>query len=129
LTVADIAEHLADIHDIAMERRIPNRLPWPYMFKQFVLEDHPVIMPQKIDQYLIDLGPQWDEDAAPVQLIALGIETIVAKDIAHRHRLHLSRGTSIQLGHQFFDASYHNYLMELDATFILGQIPNHIFPI
>jgi hypothetical protein len=107
LAVPVIAKRLADVPDVAIERRIPHKLAWPHMFEQFLLEHHPVSMRQEIGQHLIHLGPQRNGHAAPVQLIALGIETIVAKEIAHRPRLRLSRETAVRPGHRCGHASYH----------------------
>jgi hypothetical protein len=93
------------------------------MLEQFLLEDYPVRMRQEIGQHLIHLGPQRDGHAAPVQLIALGIEAKVAKDIAHWHMLRPSRGTSFRPEHRSCHASYHKNSMKilcnLYATFML----------
>src|SRR5262245_23428032 len=98
--LAVIAKRLPDVHDVAIERRIPHSLAWPHMLEQFLLEDYPVIMRQEIGQHLIYLGPQRDGHTVPVQLIALSIEAIVAKDIAHWHMLRPSRGTSFRPEHR-----------------------------
>ena len=53
------------------------------MLKEFLLGDHPLAMRQEIGEHLEDFAPEFERLPSVMQLIALGIQDIVAKDVAH----------------------------------------------
>jgi hypothetical protein len=81
---AVIANSLADSENPDMQRRIPNKLPRPHLLEQFVFGHNTVAVRQQIGQDVAFLGPQRYQHAGPLQLIALGVEEIVTKTVAHR---------------------------------------------
>jgi hypothetical protein len=83
LGIAAIPEDLPHGHDVAIERAIPDILARPQMLQQFLLADHPVALRHKVGQHLKHLRRQRDGHPGLVQLIALGIQAIVGKEIAH----------------------------------------------
>src|SRR2546422_6016921 len=45
---AAIAQRFADCHDVTVEAHIPDKLPRPYLLKQFLLAHDPLMLRQKV---------------------------------------------------------------------------------
>jgi hypothetical protein len=85
LGLAAIPNRLPHCHDVTVQRGIPHELVGPQILQQFLLEDDPVPMRQQVREYLKRLGLQRHGFPGMMELIALGVEAVVAKDVAHHH--------------------------------------------
>jgi len=54
------------------------------MFEEFVLGHHPTAMCQEVGEHLQGFAPELNGHPRTMQLSALGVQDIVAKEIAHR---------------------------------------------
>jgi hypothetical protein len=85
LGVPTIPNRLPHRHDVTVQRGIPNELLGPQILQQFLLENDPVPMRQQVREDLKRLGLQRHGFPGMMALIALGVEAVVAKDVAHYH--------------------------------------------
>ena len=57
------------------------------MLEEFLLGDYPLAMRQEIGEHLKHFAPELDGLPSVMQLMALGVQDIVAKDVVHRPAL------------------------------------------
>ena len=80
---AAIPQRFAHLHDVGVEPHIPDKLPRPQGLQQLLFAHHPVMLRDEVGQHLEHFGAQRDQDPGVVQLIALRIEVVCAKNIVH----------------------------------------------
>ena len=78
-----IPQRLAQRCDTGFQNRVPDKLVRPQMFEEFVLGHHPIAMCQEVGEHLKGFAPQLDGRPRTMQLSALGVQDIVAKEVAH----------------------------------------------
>jgi hypothetical protein len=54
------------------------------VLKDLLLGHHPIMMRQEIGEHLKDFAPQLDRRSRTMQLMAFGVQDIVAKEVPHR---------------------------------------------
>jgi hypothetical protein len=64
---------------------VRDELVRPQALEQLVAGDDAVAMQHEIGEDIEDLRSERDEFASATQFIPLGVETIVAKEVAHHH--------------------------------------------
>jgi hypothetical protein len=96
-----VLQGMAGGSNTAAQGIVRDELVRPQALEELIAGDDAVAMRQEIGQDIKDLRSQRDESPASTQFIALGVEAIVAKDIAHRPvsspglRCHLPPPTSL----------------------------------
>ena len=79
-----LSQRLAQCCDTGFQRGVPDKLVGPQVLEELLPGDHAVAMRQQVDEHLKDFAPQRERLPSVMQLIALGIQDIVAKRVAHR---------------------------------------------
>ena len=79
-----LPQRLAQRCDTGFQNRVPDKLVRPQVFEEFVLGHHPIAMRQEVGEHLKGFAPQLDGRPRTMQLSALGVQDIVAKEVAHR---------------------------------------------
>jgi hypothetical protein len=79
-----LPQRLAKGLNTRCQRLVSDKLVGPQLHEEFLLGDHPVAMRHEVDEHLKDFAPELDGLPNVMQLMALGVKRIVAKDVAHR---------------------------------------------
>src|SRR6266540_1146410 len=79
-----LPQSLTQYLDTGFQRLVADKLLRPQVREEFQLGNHPVAMRQEIGEHLKDFAPELDGFPSMMQLLALGIQDIVAKEVAHR---------------------------------------------
>ena len=66
---------------------VPDKLVGPQVLEQLLLGDHPLAMRQEVGEHLKHFAPEFDRRPRAMQLGALGVQDIVAKEVPHRPTL------------------------------------------
>ena len=79
-----LSKRLAQRRDTGFQDFVPDKLVGPQVLEEFVLGHHPIAMGQEVGEDLQHFAPHLERRASAMQLSALGIQDIVAKEVAHR---------------------------------------------
>ena len=79
-----LPQRLAQGLNTGGQRLVPDKLVGPQVLEELLLGDYPIAMRQEVDEHLKDFAPELDWLPGVMQLMALGVKHIVAKDVAHR---------------------------------------------
>src|SRR5262249_43489803 len=83
LLTATVPNGPAHEHETLTQDRLAHILLRPELLEEFFLRDHTVTVLHEVEEHIEDLRLQRAGCAGVTQLIALRIEFIVAKDVAH----------------------------------------------
>lgn len=81
---SSVSQRLTDGHDAGVQRGVTNKLIGPHVLEQFGLGHDTVTVGEEVGQDLKRFGAEMEPGSSAVQLIALGIQDVVVKDVAHR---------------------------------------------
>jgi hypothetical protein len=79
-----LPQRLAQGLNTGGQRLLPDKLARPQLREEFLLGHDPIAMRQEVDEHLKDFTPEFDRLPSLMQLMALGVKHIVAKDVTHR---------------------------------------------
>src|SRR5262249_14840505 len=77
-------QRLAQGLHTGFQRLVADKLVRPQVLEKFLLGDHTIAMCQEVREYLKDFAPELHQFPSVMQLIALRVQNIVTKGIAHR---------------------------------------------
>jgi len=82
-----LSQRLTHRLNTGFQRFVPNKLVRPQVLEEFLLGDHTILMAQEVGEHLKGFPPELDGLPSAMQLMALGVEDIVTKAVAHRPTL------------------------------------------
>jgi hypothetical protein len=82
-----VSQCLADGHDARVQGGIANELLGPHVLEELGLGNDTVAVGEQVGQHLKPFGAEVDPRPSAVQLIALRVQDIVVKEIAHHPAL------------------------------------------
>ena len=77
-------QRLAQCLQTGFQRLVADKLVRPQVLEEFLLGNEPLAMRQEIDEHLKHLAPELERLPRAMQLLALRVQDILAKDVAHR---------------------------------------------
>src|SRR5262249_47937865 len=77
-------QRLAQGSYTGFQRFVADKLVGPQVLAEFLLGNHTIAMCQEVCEYLKDFAPELHQSPSLMQLIALRVQHIVAKGVAHR---------------------------------------------
>jgi hypothetical protein len=83
LPTATVPNSLAHEHETLTQDGLAHILLGPKLIEEFFLRNHPVAVLHEVDEHIESLRLQRARSASVTQLIALCIEFVVSKDVAH----------------------------------------------
>jgi hypothetical protein len=83
LRPSTVANGLARCHDAVAQRHFANKLVGPELGQEFVFGDHPITVLDEVEQDVEHLWLKLAELASMAEFVELGVECVVAKDVAH----------------------------------------------
>jgi hypothetical protein len=78
-----LPQRLAQRLHTGFQRLVPDKLLRPQLLQEFLPGNHALTMRQKVSEHLKDFASQFDGSPCALQLMALGVQGIVAKGVAH----------------------------------------------
>src|SRR4029453_15692785 len=88
-----VSKRLTDGHDAGVRSCVTNKLIGPHVPEPFGLGHDTVTVSEEVGQDLKRFGAEVEPGSSAVQLIALGIQDVVVKEVAHRPVLLVYGGT------------------------------------